>query len=404
MKCILFIFLLLCTVALVGCTKDTEPEKQINIFNVTPLKSKVNAQVDVTGSGFSQMVSQDSAKQIKVFIGTTQVHASIINDTLLQIWIPANTTSGVVCVEWNAKRYCSQHTYTIIPGNTVQNTFMRLPEFPGGFQTGFMFAIGTNIYVHDMQNLWRFGTETFQWAKVASPPERATSTATFVIDGKAYVFGGLTFSNGNGDNQLWQYDPQTNLWTIKTPMPATKRYCATAFEYNKKAYVAGGTVTSYGGNVSQEMWEYDPASDKWTRKQDLIEGVTSQSSYYQLGNKFYLQVYNGTLEYDPKTGTQRILQGYVPTKFSAIHTSNKWSMAYVVNSGGGSNSVQRIVLNANFSSIFSETVKYPIDPVMDLINPGFKYIQSYASIDGDLYFVINDYNARKAEFWEYLAE
>jgi N-acetylneuraminic acid mutarotase len=104
-----------------------------------------------------------------------------------------------------------------------------------------------------MQDLWRFNIETFQWIKVARPPERATSVATFVISGKAYVFGGLTYSNGNGDSQLWEYNPQTNQWAIKTSMPGTKRYWPTTVVYNNKAYVAGGTVNGYGSTVPQEM-------------------------------------------------------------------------------------------------------------------------------------------------------
>jgi hypothetical protein len=62
-----------------------------------------------------------------------EVQAAIVNDTLIQIMIPANATTGIVCVEWKGKRYCSQQSFTVLPGNTEQNTFMRMPEFPGGF-------------------------------------------------------------------------------------------------------------------------------------------------------------------------------------------------------------------------------------------------------------------------------
>jgi hypothetical protein len=151
------------------------------------------------------------------------------------------------------------------------------------------------------------------------------------------------------------------------------------------------------------MWEYDPATDNWTRKPDLIEGISSQSTSYRLGDKHYFQAYSGTLEYDPATGAQRIIQGYVATKLSAVHSSNRWSFAYVINSAGVSNGVQRITMNFN-QSLLIQTIKYPIDLVIYPSDPGSKYIQSYTSIGEELFFIINDYRARKSEFWEYLPE
>jgi hypothetical protein len=403
MKTIKQIVLCFFIVSLLSCTKEEEFEKPITVIDITPQQAKANSQVDVIGSGFLQMVSSDSLKQIKVFIGNTQVQSSIINDSLINIWIPANATSGVVCVEWNGKRYCSEQSFSILPGNTVTNTFMRMPDFPGDFVTGYMFSIGNNIYVSDIENFWKFNIENFQWSKAAKPPERAFNASTFIIDGKAYIFGGLTYSYGNGDNQLWQYNPQLNQWTVKTPMPAAKRYNSNAFVYNNRGYIAGGTVSDYGSTVPYELWEYDPASDNWSQKTDLLGNIEDQSNSYSIGNKHYFQLNHYILEYDPSTSDQRIIYGTIPTKLSAVHSSKRWNFAYVINSGGISNNVQRIALNYN-GGLTTQIVKDPIDPIFYPSDPGSKHIQNFTSIGEELFFIIYDFQAKKSEFWSYLPE
>jgi hypothetical protein len=42
-----------------------------------------------------------------------------------------------------------------------------------------------------------------------------------------------------------------------------------------------------------------------------------------------------------------MIQGYVGTKLSAVHLSGRWPFAYVINSAGVSNDVQRITMNFN---------------------------------------------------------
>jgi hypothetical protein len=135
----------------------------------------------------------------------------------------------------------------------------------------------------------------------------------------------------------------------------------------------------------------------------LIEGIQPQSTSYRLGDKHYFQTNNGTLEFDPATGVQKMIQGYVATKLSAVHSSGRWPFAYVINSAGISNVVQRITINFN-QSLLIQTVQYPIDPVINPSDPGSKYIQCYTNIGEELFFIINHYRARKSEFWEYLPE
>jgi hypothetical protein len=123
MKPLHLLFVLLLSISVASCTKGEDLEKNITVENVSPQKAKVNTQVDVTGSGFSQFISQDSSAQPKVFIGSMEVHAVIVNDRLIQIMIcQCNNWSCLCGVEGKtlllttnvycaARQYRAKHIY-----------------------------------------------------------------------------------------------------------------------------------------------------------------------------------------------------------------------------------------------------------------------------------------------------
>jgi hypothetical protein len=95
-----------------------------------------------------------------------------------------------------------------------------------------------------------------------------------VVNGKIYAIGGSTRSGGGGTrngklpvtggvvgtNEV--YDPATDTWTTKKPMPTPRQYFATAV-YQNKIYCIDGT---------NEV--YDPATDTWETKAPVPTGAT----------------------------------------------------------------------------------------------------------------------------------
>ena len=112
------------------------------------------------------------------------------------------------------------------------------------------------------------------WRQLANlPTERAyTYNPLFTINGKVYVG-----SQGRGISsdyyylkQLYEYDPQTNLWTQKKDFPGTGRREPTVAVLNNKAYIMFGTTTNTGSpkTYTPDAWEYDPAGDSWRKMTD----------------------------------------------------------------------------------------------------------------------------------------
>jgi hypothetical protein len=95
-------------------------------------------------------------------------------------------------------------------------------------------------------------------------PITQANAASANVNGKLYVVGGLEVS-GVIDNPrtglLQVYDPASNTWIIKSPMP-TARSGAAAVAISGKLYVVGGEPT--GSIFTNALEVYDPQTDTWS--------------------------------------------------------------------------------------------------------------------------------------------
>lgn len=104
------------------------------------------------------------------------------------------------------------------------------------------------------------------WTSETPIPTARFGAATGVINGQLYVAGGCCATFGfpfTRFNVLEVYDPATNTWATKAPMPHAVYGAATGV-INGKLYVAGGQADPTNGNVISDLQIYDPATDAWT--------------------------------------------------------------------------------------------------------------------------------------------
>jgi N-acetylneuraminic acid mutarotase len=134
---------------------------------------------------------------------------------------------------------------------------------------------------------------TNDWTSKASIPTARSDFGIAVYQDKIYVIGG-TIGPGIawGESLLTGatevYDPKTDTWTTKTSMP-TRRQGLEANVVSDKIYLIGG-VRYVGGLLHLEYDEnevYDPATDSWTTKKPLPTAVWGYSSAV-VDDKIYL--------------------------------------------------------------------------------------------------------------------
>jgi hypothetical protein len=158
------------------------------------------------------------------------------------------------------------------------------------------------------------------WVSKASMHHARGGLGVDVVNGKIYAIGGST-SCGNwvsvGTNE--EYDPATNNWTTKTSMPTPRVFVATAV-YDNKIYCFGG-ITGLGKVpyndqllIQAYVWSgvnevYDPATDKWETKAPMPSFPAAQLTANVMDGKIYLiggTTLNGPqplMVYDPATDT-----------------------------------------------------------------------------------------------------
>jgi len=117
-------------------------------------------------------------------------------------------------------------------------------------------------------------------------PERLTAVA-FTIGNKGYLGTGYnTFSSGFDD--FWEYDPASDTWTQKANFGGGPRSFAVGFTIGNKGYI--GTGIGGGGNVQNDLWEYDAALNSWTQKANVgvAGGGRAGNVGFSIGSKGYI--------------------------------------------------------------------------------------------------------------------
>jgi N-acetylneuraminic acid mutarotase len=151
---------------------------------------------------------------------------------------------------------------------------------------GKIYAIGG---FSDLNNTEEYDPLTDNWTIKAAMPTPRFGFAIVVYQNKIYCIGGLAgggapFSS-SVTGAIEVYDPATNAWEIKKPMP-TPRAQLEANVVNDKIYLIGGRTGGQYSTVSTNQ-VYDPISEKWEAKRPMLYPVVSFSSAV-VGDKIYV--------------------------------------------------------------------------------------------------------------------
>lgn len=151
------------------------------------------------------------------------------------------------------------------------------------------------------------------WTTGSPEPTPRGESAAGVIDGKLYVVGGSTGGGGKVDNAvpvsvLECYDPETDTWTARSPMPTPRMGLAAAVADGKLYTMGGTTLASDDGCLTAltTVEAYDPRTDTWTTRSSMPEAkagfgaATIDGRIYAFGGG---NAAPHALVYDPATDT-----------------------------------------------------------------------------------------------------
>jgi hypothetical protein len=136
----------------------------------------------------------------------------------------------------------------------------------------------------------------------------------FSIGSKGYIGTGYARYPLGLTRDFWEYDPTTNIWTQKAHFGGDWRYYGVGFAIGSLGYAGTGSKLDRLNwqPCGVDLWEYDPNTDIWTQKTDMpiVDGVVQMYAFI-VGDKGYVgsgtsSFWSGTYwtyEYDPSTDT-----------------------------------------------------------------------------------------------------
>lgn len=225
------------------------------------------------------------------------------------------------------------------------DTWTRRRDFPRSvsYATGFSineagyFALGKQgsmIYT----SLTRYDPLNNTWNSLTPNPGSGSSMDSpgFVINGKAYI---------PAAGEMYEFNPVTNLWTKKS-YPSDLGYFGggAAFSINGKGYLGVGWVHEKSGNVA-DFFEYDPVTDRWTRRASFPGTLRGNTTFFSLPNgKGYIgmgysneeaKYLNDLWEYDPATDSWQQIGIFPGTPRFGARAFVVGSVVYIIGGSSG---------------------------------------------------------------------
>jgi N-acetylneuraminic acid mutarotase len=219
--------------------------------------------------------------------------------------------------------------------DTVENVWYKSPPLPMNLDHLAAASFENKIYVvggfdeggHPSNRLFIYDPIRDVWGEATNmPTARGALTAEF-IDGILYAVGGDTniaadqggYDPAGQSNINEAYNPETDSWVTKTPMPLARHHHVSAVA-DGKLYIIGGR---YGLSPSDQSFlntganeVYDPAKDTWVSLESMLTNSSGASAAYVNGG---IYVFGGETKNRPveESHTYNINEKYEPE-------TNKW--------------------------------------------------------------------------------
>jgi len=242
--------------------------------------------------------------------------------------------NGVIYVAGGYNPALGGHLTIVEAYDVATNTWSSKGFRPGiqtgattGVINGVLYVAGGSDCCVNTPSLTAYTAASNSWSSRTAPSSsHGNGPAGGVIGGLFYVAGGGNQSNNGSVPTLEVYDPMTNTWATKAPMPTARQGVGSAV-LNDMLYVVGGTSSARGTVGAVEA--YDPTTNTWTTKaplptprSDLIVAVLN-GILYAVGGSISAGPVSTVEAYDPATNTWSTMD--------AMPTARTAAQAVVVN-------------------------------------------------------------------------
>jgi N-acetylneuraminic acid mutarotase len=173
-----------------------------------------------------------------------------------------------------------------------------------------LYAIGGHLEQNRKPDELCFVYDGKRWNKIAPVPNRCGAIACVALNGRIHAVGGaIGDTNVTKKSVDWHlaYDPKSDRWDKRAPMPTARDHTGTLAVGNL-IHVIGGRVDSSHTN-SNLHHIYDPQKDEWEMRRPLPTARSGHGAVLYRGRIFIMggegtdRVFGQNEAYDPATDT-----------------------------------------------------------------------------------------------------
>lgn len=181
----------------------------------------------------------------------------------------------------------------------MADSWQQIEDLPGGARYGAIaFSINDIGYVgtgYDgkfLKDFWEYNPGTGKWTQRTSiGGSKRRDAVAFVIDGMGYVCTGI--NSGTYESDFWMYDPETDSWTEKrhivdrTDEDFDDEYTSitgsggVAFSLDHKAFLV---------TTANNVWEYNPQADLWEKRTSFEGAARSEFVAFTVNNQGFVAI------------------------------------------------------------------------------------------------------------------
>jgi N-acetylneuraminic acid mutarotase len=189
--------------------------------------------------------------------------------------------------------------------------------------------------------VYAYDPVTDSWTERAPMPTARGALSVTEYDGKLYAIGGVDRKANTSAVEV--YDPVRNVWTTVAPLPTPRDHLATATVAGKIYAIGGRLDGDYSRNLAVTE-QYDPTTDRWTRVANLPtarSGITAavvDGRIYVFGGEGAIGTFQENEAYDSVRDTWQPLAP-MPTSRHGLGSAVVQGRIYVISGGptlGGS--------------------------------------------------------------------
>lgn len=200
--------------------------------------------------------------------------------------------TGVVRADAGATDSGIDAGLTVDAGPRPDAGWTRMADLPRHQQECAVAALGDFVYVMggfglnaQLADVARYQVSTNQWTYVRPLPRPLHHLNVAALNGKLYVVGTLEGSSFAARGDTLEYDPVTDQWTTKAPLPVgTERGSSAVGAIGDEIYVAGG---NRGGRGVSIFTAYNPTTNTH-RTLPPLPTVTEHVVSGVVGTKLYV--------------------------------------------------------------------------------------------------------------------